>query len=385
MLSHFVLKWLSPALVFLSLLVKRDNDKYVFGEWFGQTDRDNSKYIFDSALRDGSKKVLWITKSREVYGRLRALNVPVHLAYSLPGIFHQMTSKYFICSVSSRDFNCFTCGFGAKIIMLGHGLPIKKQSDHFSLPQRLKRHIRFLTIDRYYKSASESAFFDEISHQQFNLSIDSVIRMPTARCDIYSVEFDGNQRQSFMKNNGISEKDLNVIYLPTHRNEGKDVAVILKVVGELDAIADILNKKYKIAIKFHIKVHHYDSALVSQLYYKNVNLLDFSTDLNGLFRISDLFIGDYSGVCYDFIFFKKPMIAYVPDFYDYVSSNRKLYMKLEDIYGAVSYSQKELLLLLDRYMSCFPNHGTIYLPKYERNLPKDTSLSAECWRIIKSC
>ena len=62
------------------------------------------------------------------------LNVPVHFAYSLPGIFHQMTSKYFICNVSSRDFNCFTSGFGAKIIMLGHGMPIKMQSDHYSLP-----------------------------------------------------------------------------------------------------------------------------------------------------------------------------------------------------------------------------------------------------------
>lgn len=385
MLSHFVLKWLSPALVFLSFLVKRDSDKYVFGEWFGQTARDNSKYIFDSALRDGSKKVLWITKSREVYGRLRALNVPVHFAYSLPGIFHQMTSKYFICNVSSRDFNCFTSGFGAKIIMLGHGMPIKMQSDHYSLPQRLKRHIRFLTIDKYYKVASELACFDEISSWQCNVSIDSIIRMPSPRCDIYNEEFDGNQRQSFLKNNGISEKDLNVIYLPTHRNEGKDADVILKVVGELDAIADILNKKYEIAIKFHIKVHHYDSVLVSQLSYTNVNLLDFSTDLNRLFRISDLFIGDYSGVCFDFIFFKKPMIAYVPDFYDYVSLSRKLFMELEEIYGGVFYNQKDLLLSLDRFVAGFLNHGTMYLPKFERNLPTDTSLSAECWKKIKNC
>ena len=50
---------------------------------------------------------------------------------------------------------------------------------------------------------------------------------------------------------------------------------------------------------------------------KNVNLIDFEAPLNHLFSVADLFIGDYSGVCYDFIFFKKPMIAYVPDFSDY--------------------------------------------------------------------
>ena len=79
------------------------------------------------------------------------------------------------------------------------------------------------------------------------------------------------------------------------------------------------------------------------------------------------------------------MIAYVPDFYDYVSLSRKLFMELEEIYGGVFYNQKDLLLSLDRFVAGFPNHGTIYLPKYERNLPKDTSLSAECWKVIKSC
>jgi CDP-glycerol glycerophosphotransferase len=385
MSRHLFFKWLSPGLFFLSFFVFRNKNKYIFGEWFGKSFSDNSKYVFESALKDRSATVVWITKSQEVYEQLRALNTPVYFAYSIAGIYHQMTSKYFIFSVSSRDVNCFTCGFGAKIVMLGHGLPIKEQSDDFSFFERLKKQIRFLTIDRYYRSASESVFFDDISHRQYNLSSDCVIRMPTARCDMYREELNQGQRQDFLSANAIDPENINIIYLPTHRSEGNDVSVILNVIDELDKIANRLKEVSESIVKFHLKVHHYDGPLIGKLRHENVNLIDSSAPLNHLFSVADLFIGDYSGVCYDFIFFKKPMIAYVPDFGDYVGSNRKIYIKLEDVYGAVAYSHKDLMVALDRYVSSFPNHGNMYLPIYERNLPKDTLLSNECWEAIKDC
>jgi CDP-glycerol glycerophosphotransferase (TagB/SpsB family) len=385
MKKYFFLKWLSPGLYFLSFLVLRNKNKYIFGEWFGKSFRDNSKYIFESALKDSSVSAVWITKSQEVYNQLSASNMPVYFAYSIAGIYHQITSRYFIFSVSSRDVNCFTCGFGARIIMLGHGLPIKEQIDDIGLFKRLKKQIRFLTIDRYYKSASESIFFDDISHRQYNLNSDGVIRMPTARCDMFREDFNKFQRQDFLNEYSIYDEDINIIYLPTHRSEGSDVAVIFNIIDELDEFATRFNKVSKATIKFHLKLHHYDEPLLDKLQHENVNLIDFEAPLNHLFSVADLFIGDYSGVCYDFIFFKKPMIAYVPDFSDYFGLNRKIYIDLEDIYGTVAYNKKDLFVALGRYISAFPNQGKMYLPKYERNISTDTSLSDKCWKVIKDC
>jgi CDP-glycerol glycerophosphotransferase (TagB/SpsB family) len=64
MSRHLFFKWLSPGLFFLSFFVFRNKNKYIFGEWFGKSFSDNSKYVFESALKDRSATVVWITKSQ---------------------------------------------------------------------------------------------------------------------------------------------------------------------------------------------------------------------------------------------------------------------------------------------------------------------------------
>ena len=380
-----LLKWISPVFIFISFFAKRNKNKYVFGEWLGMTYSDSSKFIFEFALTDKSKQVIWITKSKDVFNKLRSENKPVFYAYSIKGIYHQITSKYFICTVSSRDINCFTCFFSAKIIMLGHGLPIKEQSHKFTSFEKLKRYIRFRTIDRYYKSASESEFFDDIAHRQYHLDRSDIIRIPAARCDIYNQKMDIYQQNNFLSRNEIIADDFNIIYLPTHRNEGENATVILMVIDQLNSLADVINKKYHCSIKFHVKLHQYDSALIKKISYKNVNMLEFSTKLSNLFQVADAFMGDYSGIFYDFIYFKKPMIAYVPDYDDYICSSRKLYTNLEELYGAVAYSRDELTIILEKIMQDHSSKNNLFLPKYERTLSETDSFSKECWESIKEC
>lgn len=379
------LKWISPIFLLASFFIKRDENKYIFGEWLGLSYNDSSKYIFETALQEKNKNVMWITKSRNIYEKLMAMGRPVNYAYSVRGIYHQITSKYFICTVSSRDINCFTCGFGSKVIMLGHGLPIKEQSHNFTPFEKIKRFIRFKTIDKYYKSASESEFFDDIASRQYHLKKSDLIRIPSARCDVFREKLNNAQRNDFLHINNINENQFNIVYLPTHRNEGHNVDEILKALDDLDVSAELINKKLKCSIKIHVKAHHYDSDLIVNNTYKNVNILNFSTDLNSLFQNADVFIGDYSGVCYDFIYFQKPMIAYVPDYKNYVSSSRNLYCKLEEIYGAVIYDKKELNNTLEKLVYAKCNKDNLFLPKYKRILPTNLSFSLECWKKITEC
>jgi CDP-glycerol glycerophosphotransferase (TagB/SpsB family) len=385
MKHQLFLKWISPIFLLTSFFIKRDKNKYIFSEWLGLSYSDSAKYIFEKALQEKNKNVMWITKSKDIYKKLMAIDKPVYYAYSIKGIYHQITSKYFICTVSSRDFNCFTCGFGSKVIMLGHGLPIKEQNHSFTSFQKFKRFIRFKTIDKYYKSASESEFFDDIASRQYHLKKKDLIRIPSARCDLFKEKLNDEQRNNFLSINNINENQFNIIYLPTHRNEGHNADEILKALDDLDSLAVLINKKLACSIKIHLKVHHYDSDLIVNSTHKNINILKFSTDLSSLFQIADIFIGDYSGVCYDFIYFQKPMIAYVPDYESYILNSRNLYCRLEEIYGAVTHNSKELYIALEKLVQDKSSDGNLFLPKYERILPKNLSLSSQCWEKIKEC
>ena len=48
---------------------------------------------------------------------------------------------------------------------------------------------------------------------------------------------------------------------------------------------------------------------------------DYDTDLNSILIKCDYLITDYSGVVFDFLYLKKPIILYVPDYEEFLIKN----------------------------------------------------------------
>ena len=49
--------------------------------------------------------------------------------------------------------------------------------------------------------------------------------------------------------------------------------------------------------------------------------VDYDTDLNSILIKCDYLITDYSGVVFDFLYLKKPIILYVPDYEEFLIKN----------------------------------------------------------------
>jgi CDP-glycerol glycerophosphotransferase (TagB/SpsB family) len=79
--------WL--PLYFASFVVPRKKDMWVFGGFGGRLYADNAKALFSWMLDNShhQKSVYWITKRRDILGKLSEENKPCAHAYSIKGLY----------------------------------------------------------------------------------------------------------------------------------------------------------------------------------------------------------------------------------------------------------------------------------------------------------
>jgi CDP-glycerol glycerophosphotransferase (TagB/SpsB family) len=371
-----------------SFVIPRYKNRYSFGEWFGLEYKDNSMYLYEHARLDSDADSAWITKSERIIKELSRSGKKVYHEDSIQGIWFQLTSKYFISSVSSRDFNFFTIGFGAKLIQLGHGPPIKTQQLSFTRYVKVKRYIRQKTIDNIYMALSELPVFDDLLLRQYSLRPSQVIRSPTPRSDQFknALANKGDDRSAVRSLYNIGKGDLCIIYMPTHRDEGGANNTIVNNINVIIAIINKINATSCVKLRCMVKLHFYDRHKIKHIPdNKYITVLSMDVSIPEIFLASDIFVGDYSGVAYDYMYFKKPMIGFVPDYEVYRAKNRGLHIDLNEIYGELVFNESELYSLLSRLLDLPLEDRPI--PIYQSLFYRDVDLvgqsSALAWKIIK--
>jgi CDP-glycerol glycerophosphotransferase (TagB/SpsB family) len=338
---------LSPIIYIISYLIPKKSKRICFGEWFGRSHVDSPYFIYKKFSVDQAYESFWITKTEAEYIKLNVEHRCVY-AYSLIGIWYQITAKNFISSVSSRDFAAFCLTPKANYIQLCHGMPIKGGAyEKYSKFQKVRKYVRDRSVDNYSYVGSAAQFFDEVITKQYNISPDRLIRVPLARCDelVISKSKESEIKERFK----VSSDKVVVSYLPTHRDEGRTADVIAVALFKID-LALKLNSNLRRKIEFIVSPHHYDREHI-----KRLKDLQFVKVNNGhastleLLSITDLFIGDYSGVIYDFSYLDRPAICYCPDFKRYTQVNRSLYYKLSDIYKLVIDDEEQLIEAIKQF------------------------------------
>jgi CDP-glycerol glycerophosphotransferase (TagB/SpsB family) len=335
---------LAPVWYAVSQIAPKNEFKACFGAWFGARYSDNPKYLFEAAHTSGDVEAIWIGKSHEILRRLRSQGFSAYHAYSWRGLYHQVTSKFFFCCVNSRDFAPFTISARTTFVQLWHGMPIKKIGfdTDMSTWSRLRNHARRLSIDRYAYTISPSAFFDKSLCSAFLLPQSSILRCPLPRCDgLAADEHSRKERRGLL---GISDDEIFVVYLPTHRDEGQSCDAILSALDDLLSIEPLLEElNMTVIVKPHFYDAHFSSAWPQS---RRLRVVSDELDVYELLSVSEVLITDYSSVAFDYAVLRNPIIAHCPDLDEYRHKCRDLYHDVSEIFGHISLDSHGLSGLL---------------------------------------
>lgn len=331
----------SPIMYILAILLPKKKNRYCFGAWFGGLYSDNSRYLFEAASASADLDAIWITKSAGVIRLVASHGYKVFHAYSIKGIYYQLTAEVMFCSVNSRDLNPACIGPKTKFIQLWHGLPLKKIGfDVNAGPfNRFKQMVRKKTIDRYSAVISPSPVFDRLFCSAFRIPSNQIISAPYPRW--MGMLASADMINSIKTANGIATNRVIVAYLPTHRDEGKSIDVISSAIAALieheEVIADC-------GIQVVVKLHSYDfrhrSSLASS---ETIHIIENDTDVYPILAVADGLITDYSSVMFDYACLNRPIAFYLPDLQSYRLKNRDLYFETDTFIRRYASSAPELL------------------------------------------
>lgn len=178
--------------------------------------------------------------------------------------------------------------------------------------------------------------------EAFDIDIEKVHPYGVPRTDIfYSDEYKKEIRKK-LYNKYPQFKDKKVIlFAPTFRGKGQKSAYYDYSLIDFDLIKKNFSKDYVFLVKMHPFIKEMpDIDFENDDFYYD---LSSEREINDLLFITDILITDYSSVIFEYSFFKKPVIFYIPDYKEYDGSRGFYYPFSKYTYGDVAKDNKELI------------------------------------------
>lgn len=333
-----------------SCLTFRSKKIFLFGSWFGEKYTDNPKAMYLHYLNNTNYTVYWVTKNKQIYTQLKKEKKPVLMINSLKSIFiHLHAGTAFICT--GPDVNLNLLG-RATIVQLWHGVGGGKKVglDAGWYHSKLSRFLFKLdrNIFKNYIWITTSETFVNIFIRTFMMTKNQFYICGQPRNDVFFKDLDKTDIKISLN---IDEKKKIILYVPTHRLEGKK-----KFPFEENFDLCSLNKLCEDnGFIFVIKKHFYHKN--EKIYldeFKNIMDVTNSTiDINDLLMISDIIISDYSSVTADILLLKKTIIYYCFDYDDYIKNDRDMYWNYKEISpGYICTNFSDLLKALNKTILC---------------------------------
>lgn len=319
--------------LFVSSIIPKNRNLYIFGAWFGQKYSDNSKALFETALKNNHIRSIWITKNPEIFHQLKEKNLPVAMSSSLIGIWVQCRAKVAVTCTGKDDFNSKLIG-SAFHIELWHGVGggktigfddevYRKQVDN--MRGRYYRKIeKFPYRNSYFVCTSNE--MKRVFMSAFRLPQNHYIMGGQPRNDLF---FESQYNVKTFDTSELLKRRV-ISYLPTHRKTGTEQIECSKLF-DFKILNEFCKKNNCI---FIIRKHFYhrdEIEDVSQFEF----ILDWSNrtniDSNELLLVTDYLITDYSSVATDFLLLQRPVFYYCYDYDNYLETDRKMYWNYDDI------------------------------------------------------
>lgn len=178
--------------------------------------------------------------------------------------------------------------------------------------------------------------------EAFGIDIEKVHALGTPRTDVF---FDSHYadkiKKSLYKKYPILKGKKVILLAPTFRGNGQGTAHYDFHLIDFKELSQKLSKDYICIIKWHPFIKNRPDYPIE----KDSFYLDLSDEreINDLLFITDILITDYSSVIYEYSFFHKPILFYVPDLEEYMES-RDFYYSFEQYNYGVAVKDKGKLV-----------------------------------------
>ncbi|NPA44731.1 MAG: hypothetical protein GXO49_04285 [Chlorobi bacterium] len=327
----------------LSLLVPRKKGLIISIGRSGSDFTDNTKYFHLYLVENHDKnKAFFISDSKRL-----DKNIPNYVKHTtLSSVWLLLRADFVIVDYSMWFENFkYHLSIKAKKIQLWHGIGSKRielDADIFQKSkfkklkilygklrgQLIKYHL-FLSTSDYYSNGTfkTSFFYKEI--KPLGMPRNDVLFRELTNNDLIGTDKNIIEIIKKKKKEGFKV----VLYTPTYRIHSKKAFLNNNKLNEFAKSNNII---------FVIK-HHPITKIANQNNFENVFVYNSKKDIYPLMNLSDLMITDYSSIYLDFIILNKPILFYIPDFYEYQEQEIKLRNDfLEITPGEKINNQKEL-------------------------------------------
>lgn len=344
--TYFIILFTFP-LYLISSLVKKNNNVFVFGAWYGKKYSDNSKYLFEEYSCDKRITAVWISKNKKDVKKIKDGGLKAHYYLSFKGIYYQMVAKHvFITHSVFSDLLSSAISRKTTIVQLWHGLPIKKiMYDDVRFTQKQQKYGYLLTVlpflkHRYDYVVATSDYISNLFQRSFNVLPEQIILSKYPR--------------NRYLNSSIKEKKLKrILYAPTFRNSIPTAEGLLSQAGfNFDKTQFFLEKNNLfLDIRFHPvnKPCHKLINLFSR--YNNINL-STQDDIYKSLEKYEVLITDYSSIFFDYLLTENPIIFFPFDKCDYKENERDVYHDYSYFTGGHECSNwEDVILKIDEAFS----------------------------------
>lgn len=358
----------------LSYLLPKSKKIWLFGAWSGNLYGDNPKYLFEylHTVNTGIK-LIWISKNQKEIEKIRKKGFIAYSRSSLKGLWYITRGKVAFCTEGINDISQLL-NRKTKIIQLWHGMGIKavgKESGWYSKTDSMIKAFKKNHAKWYWLCASEEA--KQKYMRSFNVPEKQFYITGQPKDDA----FVKTQENSYIRELRETHQGAKiVVYLPTHRNFGKNKKINdVMSVETLEKVNDKLKSK-NIVMIFKPHFHEFEKY---KGYEKSFSNIIFATnkekfgDVYEFLPSCDLLITDYSGIMFGYLATGNPIIYFTYDYDDYLSGDAGFCYDFNDItYGPVCKTWDEVvenaaIIKSSDYIDLIEKQRKRFCPYYDGN------------------
>lgn len=370
--TNLALALVKKCIFALSWLVPRNANKAVLGCYKNRF-ADNSKYLFLHWQQTHFMQTIWISGDKALIHALRQQGYTAHSRWSLLGIYHALTAKYYVYNSYIGDINQWLAA-GAIRINLWHGSPLKKiEFDITTGPLAPKYQTQSLwqaglQALRYHQEyvrpslmLSPSPLVGESFRRAFRLKEDSLLSSTNPRTDYY-LRYPEQRQTLPLKADATAYRRV-ILYAPSWRDALWQNSQNVASHSTPDLTGGHSDSPYQAAFDWQSLSQHLvdtDTLLLLRLHPNErhyaaqfcayPNVLDISDwdNIYGILHRVDLLITDYSSLFIDVLPLEIPVLFYRFDHEQYLNQSRDCYDIGQDplSIGQVAYQFDDLLALL---------------------------------------
>jgi len=321
-----------------------EDDKIVFISYFGKDIGDNPGAILEEIIKTSKIKIVVATNNKHLKvnnDRIIYVNYGRHLHIRM---LYEIRTARIIVNNCRFDFNIYKKS-EQLYIQTWHGGGAQKKCEQDVEDKLSKEYVKAAKIDANYVDImiADSTFMMDLYHRAFWYD------GPVYKCGYprYDKLFQSNNncKNRVMEYYNIDSDCEFVLYAPTFRNNNSIQPYGIDYHRLCASLEKRYNKKFKVLVHFHPNVANKSNSID---YNNEVINATFYPDTNDLLIASDVLIGDYSAINYDFCLTGKPVFRFATDLKEYLS-DRDLYFSFNEYPFPAAKNNDELVEIIQKY------------------------------------